>query len=42
VWTELILEAQFKEKEVIGSSHHGFMKGKSCLTSLDFCDGLSG
>lgn len=34
---QIILEAIFKhmkDRKVIGSSEHGFMKGKSCLTNL--------
>lgn len=28
------ISKHMKDKKVIGSSQHGFMKGKSCLTSL--------
>ena len=43
---QLILEVinkQVEEKKVIGSSQHGFTKGKSCLTNLiAFYDGMTG
>ena len=32
-----------KDKKVNGSSHHGFMKGKSCLSNLTaLCDEMTG
>jgi len=40
VMEQLILEViikQVEEKKVIGSSQHGFSKGKSCLTNLIAC-----
>lgn len=43
---KIILETSskhMKEKKVIRSIQHRFMKGKSCLTNLiAFCDGKSG
>jgi len=46
VMEQLILEVinkQVKEKKVIRSSQHGFIKGKSCLTNLiAFYDGMTG
>jgi len=42
---QLILEVIIKqvEEKVIGSSQHGFTKGKSCLTNLiAFYDGMTG
>jgi len=46
VMEQLILEVmikQMEEKKVIRSSQHGFIKGKSCLTSLiAFYDGRTG
>lgn len=31
-----------KDKKVNGSSHYGFMKGKSCLSNLTvFCDSMT-
>jgi len=43
---QLIMEViikQLEEKKVISSSHHGFTKGKSCLTNLiAFYDGMTG
>jgi len=39
---EVILK-QVEEKKVIRSSHHGFTKGKSCLTNLTaLYDGMTG
>jgi len=43
---QLILEVinkQVEERKVIRSSHHGFTKGKSCLTNLiAFYNGMTG
>ena len=46
VMEQLILDTisrHMKDKKVMGSSQHGFTKGKSCLTDLRaFDDGMSG
>lgn len=38
-----IIAKYVKDKKVIGSSHQGFMKRKSCLTNLvAFCNEITG
>jgi len=37
-----IITKQMEEKKIIRSSHHGFTKGKSCLSNLTvFYDGMT-
>ncbi|PKU39436.1 rna-directed dna polymerase from mobile element jockey- hypothetical protein [Limosa lapponica baueri] len=38
-----VISKHTEEKKVISSGHHGFTKGRSCLTNLiAFCDGMTG